>query len=109
LIFFFKQTITDGGTDRILSYFKHPISNIEEIYNRQNAILFLSKRDIDFLFDRYVMAYLEKYLTLAQEPYSNNFFIEYITSHTLIFSIEKKRKAFFIKRSICELIDVIVN
>ncbi|MGJ1497304.1 hypothetical protein ACR79R_08290 [Sphingobacterium spiritivorum] len=47
LLRFFNHTLTVGGSDILYSYFLHPLDNVEEIRQRQEAITQLADWDID--------------------------------------------------------------
>lgn len=106
IISFFDNTITIGGGDKIYEYFNSPISNILEIKHRQQAINYLSKRSIDTIFDKHIMIDLEKYIALPNEPYSEFPTLSILRRLIMKISLKERRRNFFIKRSICELSDL---
>lgn len=109
LMSLFKKAVTDGGNERISEYFENPLDNIEEITNRQKTICFLSKNKVDYLIDRYILMDLELYLNLTNKPFTDLTHNKLILNIYSVFSLKSKKDAFFLKRSICELSELILN
>ncbi|MGJ1319916.1 MutS-related protein [Sphingobacterium spiritivorum] len=110
LLRFFNHTLTVGGSDMLYSYFLHPLDNVEEIRQRQEAITQLADWDIDSLFDKYMMIDLERYLGLPNELHSDNpllFYLEKFSSNFMSKSSKKER--ILIKQSVAEIAMIILN
>lgn len=101
---FFDHTVTVEGRYTVYRYFLNPLKSIEEIRNRQEAIIYLAEADVDFPFDKFMMDDLERYLSLPNEPYSENYFSYYLEKLSAnMFSLSNKRIRQTIRRSVCEI------
>jgi DNA mismatch repair protein MutS len=101
---FFDNTTTVEGRYTVYRYFLNPLNNIEEVRNRQEAIIYLSETNLEFPFDKFMMDDLERYLNLPNEPYSESYLSYYLeTLSANVFSLNNKRIRQMIKRSVCEI------
>lgn len=110
LLYFFDSSITLGGRDMLYNMFLNPLDNRTAIVDRQEAILYLVERDIDTLFDKYMMDDLERYLALGKALYSDSkfiYFMDKLATNFLALSYEKEQ--LLIRQSIKEIAMLIVQ
>lgn len=104
LLRYFDRTLTLGGQDELYNYLKHPLSSIDAIIERQQAIAYLSTVHIDDLFDKHMMVDLERYLRKLIEPRASHPLADLTEGGSfLFFSLSAKRERLFIHQSVREI------
>lgn len=106
---FFEGIITSGGVQRLYDYVKMPLCDQKNIHARQTAILFLTRNTADHLFEKYLYADFERYLSLDKVPYSDFHLLSYLDFFPSFNPLEKRKRLFFIKRTICDLANFITR
>lgn len=104
LLRYFDRTLTLGGQDELYNYLKHPLASIDAIIERQQAIAYLGTVHITDLFDKHMMADLERYLRKPIEPRASHPLADLTKGESfLFFSLSAKRERLFIYQSVREI------
>ena len=65
---FFDKAISHGGKEYLRDMFKHPLSDFKEISERQESIHYIYRKGLSFNINKYVLSYIEYYLSLGNKP-----------------------------------------
>jgi len=65
---FFDRAITHRGKEELREMFNYPLSDINEITERQELISYMNRERLSFNVDKYVLNYIEYYLLLSNKP-----------------------------------------
>ena len=64
----FDKTLTQGGREKLLQMFNHPLSDMEKIRERQDAINFMYREKLLFPVDSISLGFIESYLLMSDKP-----------------------------------------
>ncbi|WDF67548.1 DNA mismatch repair protein MutS [Sphingobacterium oryzagri] len=107
LLRFFDHTQTLGGRDMLYAWFLQPLHGKREIIERQQAIAYLAKEPIEGLFDKYMMADLERYASTPTIPATTPTLSYFIDSFWSVFSGRSHQvHRLFIRQSVCEIASI---
>ena len=65
---FFDRATTNGGREVLLDMFNYPLSDIQEICERQELIRSVCKEKISVTIDKYLLDFIELYLQQCNIP-----------------------------------------
>lgn len=98
----FNSTITVGGWDRLNEIFRRPISDVDELTNRQKQLQFFISSKANFHFKKEQLDYIEFYLRMYAQPVRPVKFMRISVIWNLLFV--EKHVSFQLKEGIVEIL-----